>query len=794
VFKFLNNIDYTATKFANLGTVAGAPPAMPMPLPLSMARASSGLAKSSASWAGISHRAQANVIFTQPQFYSPLHTPQQWQTPQKRREIYQYCRHFVDNEPKVAAALDFYSAFPMNGFTLQCKDFQVKRYYDHFNKKVRMNYWSKMFSREYYTLGDVFPFAEIQCPQCHGSGVYDGEQCFHPGGTFGRMVALNPDWIEVQKSVLADDPVITLLPDDELKRLVWLKQPKELYDKLPAHIRQLILSGRPIPLAQESISHIRFNPYAYGVYGTSLLRRLFKVLMYKDKLMTAQWIVAERLILPIRVVKVGDNDRPANGSDIADVQQQLAQVANDPNLTLVTHHAFDYDWIGTNGKVLQLSNEYDLINKEILQGLMINEALLSGEMVGYQSAAIGAEALIERMESWRNELAEWIEDRIYKPIAQMRGFIDEEESKDVGEPVWIIPKIKWNDLHLRDETQAKQMLMQLHDKLVLSTQTLCEKMDLNYDQEVERLRMESAQGIGPSAQQGAGGGGGDMSGMGGAMGGGGGAPGALGGPGGDMGAAMGGGGMDMGGGLGAPPGGGGAPMGAPPMGGGGGLGAPTAASSIGGTSGKVLSHGRKSKAQDSLDEAEVQPRHVKLTSIEINMRKILQGMNIPFRHFIQPKLGRYNADFTIPDLKLDIECDGGIWHGSAEAQAHDKERDANLAKQGWTVVRFSEKELKEKIPQVQATLDAVIKKLWQRAWEQQSKTASVEAAADTPPTAGYLVDVNGCSFSQSAWIRAQAVGYKHDDEFGVRYSAAEGQTLTAETVESEGTEDSGQAD
>jgi len=62
--------------------------------------------------------------------------------------------------------------------------------------------------------------------------------------------------------------------------------------------------------------------------------------------MTANWIVAERLILPVRVVKIGDKDRPANEDDISDTVQQLSAVANDPNLTIVTHHAFDYEWYG----------------------------------------------------------------------------------------------------------------------------------------------------------------------------------------------------------------------------------------------------------------------------------------------------------------------------------------------------------------------------------------------------------------------------------------------------------------
>jgi very-short-patch-repair endonuclease len=753
MYKFLDNAQYTLQQLQSAEAklspiITSSSPGFLPPRPRPSSLAAGGIV-----YTGISKQAQANVIFTQPQFYSPHHTPQNWQTPSKRREVYGYCRHFVDSEPKVAAALDFYSHFPMNGFTIQHKNFQIKRYFEHRAKKMRLNWWCKLISRDYYTLGDVFPFCEIDCPECRGAGYVGNKVCLHPGGNFRRIVVMSPESIEAQTSPLAEDPVITLIPDDELKRLVWLKSPKPFYDKIPEHIKKLILAGRPIPLANESVSHIKFNPYPYGVYGTSLLRRLFKVLMYKDKLMTAQWIVAERLILPIRVIKVGDNDRPATASDIADVQNQLAQVANDPNLTLVTHHAFDYDWIGTNGKVLQLSNEYDLINKEILQGLMLNEALLSGEMAGYSSAAIGAEALLQRMESWRLELSQWIEERVFTPIAQMQGLINEEASAEIGEPVWDIPTIKWNDMHLRDETQAKQTWMQLHDKQVMSTQTLCEKMDLNYDQEVDRIRYESAQGIGqPQQGGGAGGAPGQDGGM--AMGGGGGAMGAPGGGmsvGGEMplGGAPGG---DMGGGLGAPPAGG-----AP------GMAAAAGGSPMGGSMGKVLSSGRKGKSESPTEE-DVVPQNVKLTSIEIAMRKVLEGMPLPFKKFIQPKIGKYSADFTIPSLQLDIECDGGIWHENPEAQAHDQKRDAELANYGWTVIRFSEKEIKEKIDDVKNTLSSVVNSLWQKAWEkhqkQEKKASHVPSIAsyDVPLTTGYIVNKDGTELGEQAWGRVQMKG------------------------------------
>ena len=876
------------------------------------------------------------------------------------------------------------SRFPMNGFDLVCKDKKILNFFDHHViKRLNLNEQFKMLSSEYFMLGDVFVHLDVDCPVCFGSAVDPdtGQPCDHPGGSFKRLLILNPDWIEVQQSVLADEPSIVMVPDEELKRIIFYRQPKVIFDRIPDKIKNLVLQNKPIPLSNRTVSHIKHMPVPYGTYGTSLIRRLFTTLAYKTKIMTANWIVAERLILPVRVVKIGSDNRPATTTDIADIQQQLAATANDPNLTIITHHNFEYEWYGSAGKILQVTQEMEHIGKEILDGFMLNQSLLNGEMCipeydqmltrdgfksldqiskndevatlnqetgmleyqkptaihvydydgdlvhfqtdridfactpnhrmlyqkrdhdewvvdtadkvrdrakfrktvgwiekyaetplpyiindkyicmgemmkivayyvseghiqketrkerstygdpmsvqiaqtergkgwedlctlrkestikisktrhgfaihnkkfaqfmsewcgmlshskkvpqaiknlpkkdleiflgylingdgslrtrdkdgpkkyynyytksiqlrddvmeialkcgyfprfrkrrniwelsfsdydlgketipleskkhktitklpykgkvwcvtvpngfivterngklmwshnsGYQSAQVGVETLIRRIESWRHTLADWAETNIFLPVAEMQGFLDEKESAELNEPVYTYPEIKWNDLNLKDKTQWYQILMQLHDKGVISTQTLCEELELDYDQEVQRMRYESTQA-------------GPMGGMMGAQQG--------------MGLGMGGG---MGGALGGAPGG--APMdGAEGLGGtmpgadmamGGGGGAGGMAPVAGGD--KVM---KKGKQRDAQEGEEVPIPMIKLTSIEQSMAQMLEavGRNLGWNEYEiadnirlqlpveNPKGGKpYRLDFAFPKLKLGVEC------------------------------------------------------------------------------------------------------------------------------------------
>ena len=67
-----------------------------------------------------------NTVTTSPNFYSPFLTPSSFQIPNARREVYLWANWWVNNEPKVAAAINFYTNFPFSGWELECSSTYVK--------------------------------------------------------------------------------------------------------------------------------------------------------------------------------------------------------------------------------------------------------------------------------------------------------------------------------------------------------------------------------------------------------------------------------------------------------------------------------------------------------------------------------------------------------------------------------------------------------------------------------------------------------------------------------------------
>lgn len=705
-----------------------------------------------------------NNTTTQPNFYSPFLTPSSFQIPNTRKEIYLWSNWWRLNEPKVAAGIDFYKNFPFNGWKLECKSGVVKDYFEKLIEKLNFQKMLPLISGDYYLYGDAFVFTEIDCPHC-GGGMIDlktGKDCEHKGASWKSMVTLNPDSVQITAGFITTEPVYAYLPNDQEVRIVMEKNPKEVYDKIPDQVKAKIMARQPITLNPISIHHFKHGSEYWNDYGVSLVKPLMVTLAYKDKLRQAQWLIAERHIIPTKIVMVGDDNRPASQADLDSVQEQLSAVANDPNLTLVVPHAFKYEFVGASSQILNVAAEFEQLDQEILDGLMLNKGLLNGEGPNYGSAQVGLLAMNERLESWRREMQHFIEQKIFKPCAEWNGFY---ASGEAGQEELIYPKIIFDPLRLKDNTGQLQMMVTAQQNGVVSAETLVEEFGLNWDQEVERLRfeqgmnfvnapeiMDTDMNIGFGGVTGAGFGGGPLN-----------QPLTPGAEGGDLGMGE------------MPPAGGditgGAPATAPAPEA---LMPPATADTIYkqykfasnlvneicynrtalakleernylseidrelNERFAVTGRGYFKEIPEDLEPAEpwnwkgagvpenyeavklVKASKVKnksiigYTGLEKKLYKLIMSMQPPLAFYAQYEAGpgkEYILDGAFPQIKLAIEADGEIWHNNENKIKSDQHRDTNLSRQGWTVLRFTDKEIERQPKDVAMVIKQAMQKL-----------------------------------------------------------------------------------
>ncbi len=109
------------------------------------------------------------------------------------------------------------------------------------------------------------------------------------------------------------------------------------------------------------------------------------------------------------------------------------------------------------------------------------------------------------------------------------------------------------------------------------------------------------------------------------------------------------------------------------------------------------------------------------TDIESLMRNALKSNRIDFcEEFpIRGKYG-YSLDFAIVDLKIDIECDGEHYHKIGNS--HDRKRNWVLRNNGWIILRFRGKEIKENINICIAKIKDTIKRRLKEKDEDKNKS------------------------------------------------------------------------
>jgi hypothetical protein len=198
---------------------------------------------------------------------------------------------------------------------------------------------------------------------------------------------------------------------------------------------------------------------------------------------------ADGLVNPITIVKVGgtaDGDYRATDADLEYYRQMLEECQYDKDAKIITHAGVEISRVGASGQVLEISEDMNLIIKNIYTALMIPPAVIDQESSVYASASIGLEVLRQRYFNFRNMIARWLTNKVFAPISEVQGFF---EYKD-GKKRLIVPEVEWNQMNLYDLSDYIQNITGLVGSKQASVQTLYRSLGLNYDDEKIKMRQE----------------------------------------------------------------------------------------------------------------------------------------------------------------------------------------------------------------------------------------------------------------------------------------------------------------
>jgi hypothetical protein len=479
------------------------------------------------------------TLSSQGSFFSPQLSTDFLELPQSLREKRELYRHFYNTDPIVGQSIDLHTELPLSKVRLAtpkpstCPE-GFKDPHDYANYILwfftNMCDRIKLFQRlvtmvhHYWLDGSVFVFAEdstVDAPEDlgydkqeigtralvndEGEAVEEPEHALieredredqeldfyrkHYKG-WDKLIVLPIDQVSVTSFSFTDKMKIELIPTDRDRALI--EQAKagdpfaaEMVEEMPDEVREHIEQGKLIPLGTDP-DEGSFCYYLAGRRGAgedlgqSILDRVLRTLMYREKLRQAQTQIASRAMTPKRIVW-GDRISEA---DVLDLREQVDLALVDPDYSIVTNYEIHWEEMGSRDRLLDLSGEYEITDKQLYAGLGVTESLLSGETL-YSGDRLKLEVINTRYLYLREMIQEYVENNLFKPVARRKGFV---EKNAWGGEIVIYPKLSFTRLPLRDSQDTYDALFNLYNKGSIDISLILEMF--NIDPDDTRVKIE----------------------------------------------------------------------------------------------------------------------------------------------------------------------------------------------------------------------------------------------------------------------------------------------------------------
>lgn len=448
--------------------------------------------------AGLRKMAAADNALMTPEVRNPLLNIVNFFLPYNYRVLAQWIRYYDKFHPTVGNCLDMHGSFPISKFDLKFahEDSKVRNVYENCIDSIDLFNRLLEISREYELLGEVYPYL-------HWNDSW---------GFFDACILLNPDFIHVDMHPLAfgKDPIIKLEPDELLKVIATSTNPEdvEIRNDMDPMVIAAVLTEQNIRLDPFSVTQIARKSSPYEPRGTSIVLRAIKDLLYEDKLREAQYAVADGMITPKVIWKLGDPDHHymPNEQEMHDFRMLLQAQAHDPLAAVITHYGLQVDVIGFTGKILPIVPEFEFVEDRILQALYTSKEMMHGSGPAFSNVSIAMEILEGRYMAKREKLEEFCRKKIFSKIAYLNGFYEPLTEAQMAHGIrpsnserkLNIPDLEWKQkLSLVEDTARQQMIIALRNTMNtngapgVSMKTVYKLLGVNEQEEMEALRNEA---------------------------------------------------------------------------------------------------------------------------------------------------------------------------------------------------------------------------------------------------------------------------------------------------------------
>jgi hypothetical protein len=299
----------------------------------------------------------------QPEFESP----DRQQYPVHRILANRYWRLFYKLDPVIGNCIDMMSTMPFSDFQLTGEGVtgEIKESFETMCDDCNIGKILEYMVREFMVIGEAVP------------------HCFFDDakGIWTYIALHNPDQLEViDAPFIKMEPVVEFIPDDRLRAVLTSNNHllRRIREQMPQELISRLVARQNIPLSPINMTFIPRRLHPYDTRGTSIISRMWRILMYEDAIYNASIATARRHAGPIKVAKLGN---PQTGwipspEHEKRLLQLLSQAELDVNAWLVYHYGINFEMVGTTDRIMNISQHHEVIERIKLIALGISKCFI----------------------------------------------------------------------------------------------------------------------------------------------------------------------------------------------------------------------------------------------------------------------------------------------------------------------------------------------------------------------------------------------------------------------------------
>jgi len=449
--------------------------------------------------------------------YSPELSTDFLELPQSIDEQRNYYRFFYDNDPFVGQAIDLLVELPLSKVRFGMPETMYPenrplaeaayQWVERWGDRMQLLRRLMAIVFDYHLIGEVWIFLEDNSPEEPADVRYEKRKVVTDEGEaieewieradaneravnwvnrnykgWTALRVLPPEQVHMESFSFTDAKIIELIVDAKTKDIIQKAANGEqdairIVETMPEEILKYVQKGENLPLNQdpEAGSFVHYMPRTKSDYeprGHSILQRCIRILVHRDKLRQANASIASRHMTPIRLVWAEDMDI----ADTEELREQVDMALVDPDYSIVTNFEVHWEEMGSDQRLLDLSGEYDITDRQLYAGLSMTESLLSGEG-SYSGDRINLEVINTRFMLLRELLQDFIDNNVVAPMMKRLGFV--EIDKKTGEVLPIVPPLSFTRLSLRDNSEVFDAMFQMYQKGSLDVDVILELLNID---------------------------------------------------------------------------------------------------------------------------------------------------------------------------------------------------------------------------------------------------------------------------------------------------------------------------